>query len=608
MQVRLTIHLIFTFLVFSALGLAETERFASGLLRRFAAENQSRDLQSEAAFIEKHYKDLSPNFEWRAVVRNQDRTHTHSTFELRYQGRKVLDHALKVHTQKNGGVDLASSTFAQSFFLALPSEDSTQKKVFAWKRKLEQEWKKKLGISKGIGVRIEPVVWVNAKNFVPRAALDVHLTIDHPWTIRHFIIDEVTEEILEQKQVARSASATVKVHKVSPSYNASADSVTLSDLDDTSSLKNSYIWVRREEDTSNPTTVEVQPIDFTAVGGFSTNPTSYNYTCTGTSAQCPNQGFDAVNVYYHIANFRSRINSYLASLGATVDFPYDDPLNILINPVSLDFGLPGLSDDVNNAMYVGEPCRSDGTMERCIVFLRPATLSATDALANCGSSSSQFYDLAREGIVVAHEYQHYITDTITGIAFTASSTPKVGDALHEGYSDYMAASYVSDLVSADITLVGEYALQECTALQRQLNAVRPYENSEADEDPHTSGISWASAFWKLRTEFGEEIADLLALKSLFYISTQPGFFDSVEAVVKADEALYAGTHVDRIRTIFYTEAKWTGKLSMGSDGIAEIGFKGCGSVRAPVQSATTALLFFMWLLFTLQIGRRVKCN
>jgi hypothetical protein len=187
----------------------------------------------------------------------------------------------------------------------------------------------------------------------------------------------------------------------------------------------------------------------------------------------------------------------------------------------------------------------------------------------------------------------------------------VGDAIHEGYSDYLAASYVSEANNTDATLVGEYALRNCTPLQRELATLKVYDGADELSDPHVSGLVWASALWRLRDEFGVSVADHIAVKSLFYQSTTPGFFDAIEALVKADADLYAGAHETRIRQIFYNEAKFLGSLTDvfqdADNKIVKVGLRGCSAVHTqggrPAWTATL-ILGLLWLGATLVVGRR----
>jgi hypothetical protein len=607
-------------LVFAPCVMASNiDRYPSGWIRSFESKQETRASSEQEAlrgFFDSNYKTLGPDYQWKELSSFADGTHRHLTYQLYYRGREVLDFRLKVHYNWKGFVEYASSTMSSSFSVDIPKVSASHSPshssgvITDWENRIKAKWLQAHPQGK---VKAKQSIWVHPQTGEAKPVIDALLYSPLQVVPRRLIIEEGTAALLEERQTSRSVSASAKVHKISPFGNRPADTVTLENLTDASSLRNATIHVRREQyDTSTEpagvTLLDVVPMDFTAVSGFSTDPTQYNYQCEATGGslgtKCPNQGFDAVNVYYHVENFRRRIDGYLTTLGATATFTYD-PLNILINPLSI-------TTTANNALYVGEPCRSDGTMDRCLLFLRPDTLTGSSASRNCAKSSAQFYDLAREAVVLAHEYQHYVTDMITHIGFGTGGT-SVGDAIHEGYSDYFAASYVSEHTATAVTKVGEYALQDCAPLQRELATLRPYENSEADRDPHTSGLSWASGLWKLRTELGVSIADLISLKSLFFLSTSPGAAESVEALVRADQAVYGGVHVGRIRTLFYDEVKFVGGQSGvfrdSASGIAEVGFRGCSVsypmqfVSGPVSPGLNLLSTLLWLISTLGLAR-----
>jgi hypothetical protein len=106
--------------------------------------------------------------------------------------------------------------------------------------------------------------------------------------------------------------------------------------------------------------------------------------------------------------------------------------------------------------------------------------------------------------------------------------------------------------------------------------------------------------------------DLIALKSQFFLSSNPNFIETIEALVKADEALYSGGHVAFIRDLFYNQIRWGGDLSATginpANGQVEVGLKGCSAVHAPTENAAslwaTLAVSLLFISFTLYIGRR----
>jgi hypothetical protein len=295
----------------------------------------------------------------------------------------------------------------------------------------------------------------------------------------------------------------------------------------------------------------------------------------------------------------------LEALGASSSFS-TDPLNVIINSLRSDFNRNGTgTDDANNAAYLNEPCGDD--IPRCLVFLRPAVPSEGLCVG------IQLYDLAREALVIAHEYQHYVTDLITRMVPGTLSKAVVGDALHEGYSDYLAASHVSAASGSSVSKVGEYAFQYCKAFVRDVSVLRVYTDNlgssgsdpTSDADPHNSGLSWASGLWKLRDELGVEKTDLIVMGSLFYLSTKPSFVEAVEALVQADGSLNGGNNSERIRNLFYTEVKFLGSSTDvfrdPARGIVEVGLRGCA--HGPSGRGSFGGAGFLWLCVVMGFSR-----
>lgn len=263
-----------------------------------------------------------------------------------------------------------------------------------------------------------------------------------------------------------------------------------------------------------------------------------------------------------------------------------------------------------NSALIETKCYSDTIIHGNTAARGRVTISGCDG-------PQVIHNLAREAMVVVHEYQHYVTDIISGIEFGTNAKPTVGDALHEGYSDYAAASALSVLNSpTDVTVLG-VSFPACSGVRREIATLKVYEESSDSEDPHLSGLTWASALWKLRTrvvpsgaDTVEKTVDKIALKSLYFLGANPGFVSSVESLVKADRALNNGANVASIRTLFYTEAKFLGSSEspFKDPNTLEtfVGFKGCGGIelhRHREQSQFSGAVFLVWGLLSLFLGR-----
>jgi len=322
---------------------------------------------------------------------------------------------------------------------------------------------------------------------------------------------------------------------------------------------------------------------------------------------------DSGNVYYHLTSFRTWLDAKAASLGSQLSFPYD-PIPVFVNFMAkaiqkcrkTDTQYVDKTEQSNNAAYIAGPCDDSGTVNRCLVFLRYGTVSP------CGNGDPGG-SFAREALIIAHEYQHYVTDMITGIEFGAANQLRVGDIIHEGYSDYFGASYASHNSAQDIHTVGQYAFSD-KYIEEQRDLIEEgviFSDSTAYSNPHTPGWVWASALWELRDTLEATTVDLIALKSLFYLSTTPGFIDSVEALVQADRSLNGGVNEKTIRTLLFDERKFLGSLTGAFQDedkrILKVGFQGCANVN-PGNAETgfpTIGIFLLWLISTVWGGRRI---
>lgn len=417
------------------------------------------------------------------------------------------------------------------------------------------------------------------------------------------ILEPRTGKMLEFRPKFRKISA--RVYDVSPladdgASDRPADTRTLPTLVAETTISTSYAHVRRQIWTGAAfQSIEVDPNTNFYNGGstpFEEDPDNYDSACSSTADDgCENQGFDAVNVFYHVENYRNRVDTLLTDIGETADF--DDPVRVLVNAIGFDTNDDGdTEDEVNNAFYT--TCNLDSASGPCLLFNPPEAAN----YVSCAAGTQQYFDLAREAIVAVHEYQHYITDTITGLA----SGDGIGDLLHEGYSDYFAVSQVTRLSGRSATTVLDYGFQNCPVIQRAIGSLKVFDNTSSRTDPHFYGWTWASGLYDLNVRLGSDIVDKIALKSLFYIPTTPSYVDAVEALVRADEALYSGEHKVAIRQLFYDQLRFVGgnpsPFSDFENRIASMGVSSCLSTPMGAKTASglaslsAALLWICGLL------------
>jgi len=203
--------------------------------------------------------------------------------------------------------------------------------------------------------------------------------------------------------------------------------------------------------------------------------------------------FDEVSVFYHVNLIHAWFKEHLEYEG--MDFSI---------PVTVHYG-----DDMNNAMYSPSNNR---------IYLGDGTLK----------------DPAHEADVVMHEYGHAVVHNTASMDF-ASLT------LDEGYADYFTCSLHDD------PLLGEWWMPPYL---RNLDNDLVYPFDLVGESHHDGQI-WSGALWDIRSMFGADVADRIALGTLFnYGSSAPSFLDARDAALDADEEYFDSEHQDAIVEIF----------------------------------------------------------
>jgi len=619
---------LFSFVLVSNLAFAGVKYYESGLGRDWnywdlSDRPKTRQTESEAIsnFLKDNFSQLNTEGEWRENKRTSDGTHSHRHFQYFVGGRRVNGVGLSIHFNLQGWVEYAESGLDEDIFLA-PEPDSPDVRE-ALKKIILAKMRPKMG-REFSSVQWEPILWRGESRTQWVSAYQVALFFENPKAERNIIVEQSSGEILAEIKKYRSAfpqqpvrlDTSVKVFKNSNiiSVNQNGDEihdvVTITTNDNTA-LESSYIKVYREQLSAGTYTHrKIPPADYTGdATKYKKGPDDYKSECVGdetTTSNCFNQAFDGVNAYYHINRYRTSLNSYFQALGNTTTFP--DPIAVIVNSLSITDG------DTDNAFYyVATSCGSG--FGRCLVFLPPS--GTCKASLNCRikgcPDNSVINNLAREGFVVVHEYQHYITDIISGMEF-GSGQATVADAIHEGYSDYGAATHLTELNKPTSVTLGLVALPACTGARRDVSILRVMGQSSDDSDPHFSGLSWASGLWKLRVTYDATVVDQIALKSLYFLRASPGFVSAIESLVKADQALYAGVHVDKIRQIFYNEVQFLGSAAESpfkdvSTLEANVGFKGCSGVylsEFEASSSASGMACLLWGFITLFLGRFLR--
>lgn len=579
-------------------------RFDSGFPKAVSYERLLPSLtewQAVEKIMEDEFGGLR-NLDWKLIKRQEDSTHIHLTYDLFYQDHPVFFQHLKIHFNKLGYVDYLTSTLQRTIDVPmLPSRSS-------WEEQKETALailfgrQTFSGFSKGrLGI------WLDENQEWAEWAFEVEGVPEGSEMLKRGVVSIEKARLLEEKQVMRHwgdrAEVNLLVFTPYPQDLTGGKDETVQKFfsETANTLKNDYCHVRYDSSDNG------QHFDVGSTANLAYDPRGADYqrNCPGN---CPNQKVDSGNVFYHVTEFRNWLNSRALVLGSTLKFPYD-PLPVFVNFMAkkLNQKCPNgttlsKSKQSNNAAYIGGPCDDSGSVDHCLVFLR----YGDDAPCYTNAKDEPGGSIPRESLIVAHEYQHYVTDMLTGIEFGGANQIRVGDVIHEGYSDYFGASY------SNVDIVGKYAFSTgFKDSQRDLKSTKSFDQSALYESPHEPGLVWASSLWELRNLLGSVKVDLLALKSLFYLSTNPGFIDSVEALVQADKSLNGGANETRIRTLFFDERKFLGSLTGAFQDdekkIVKLGFQGCANVEnTQSDSAFPAVtVFLIWLASTLWFGKHL---
>jgi Zn-dependent metalloprotease len=154
-------------------------------------------------------------------------------------------------------------------------------------------------------------------------------------------------------------------------------------------------------------------------------------------------------------------------------------------------------------------------------------------------------DDAEDGYLIIHEYFHAVIYEIVGQPIYSAER----DAMNEGNSDYFAASFYASHNFMPETVAQWDGIANVPIGIRRVDSNKVYPRDFVWES-HDDGEIWSSALWHMRGAVGREVADRLVLESLYYLDSSSQFSEGLEAILLADEALYAGGHAAAITAAF----------------------------------------------------------
>ncbi len=182
-----------------------------------------------------------------------------------------------------------------------------------------------------------------------------------------------------------------------------------------------------------------------------------------------------------------------------------------------------------------------------------------DAHALNGAENSQFsvgggfprlffgdggVDDAEDADVIIHEYGH-------ALSYAGSPATNFGaerPALDEGFGDYFAASYSRSLSPFRWNFVFSWDGHNEYWNGRNAATEKVYPD-DLRNSIHSNGEMWSTALMQVWSALGQEVADKLALETLFMLASNMTFTDAALAYIQADNALYGGDNYDVIFAI-----------------------------------------------------------
>ena len=177
------------------------------------------------------------------------------------------------------------------------------------------------------------------------------------------------------------------------------------------------------------------------------------------------------------------------------------------------------------------------------------------AFGDDGASGTGGVDVAEDTDAILHEYGHSIQDNSTPGRYFGQNDRGHGDetgAMGEGFGDYWACSctYAQSVEDGyNPAYVGEWV---SPPYLRRVDTSKHYPEDMSHTDIYQSCEIWSASLWDIFMAIGKDAADRIILASHFLVPTNPSFEDGAYALLAADDALYSGTDVSVITSIFVT--------------------------------------------------------
>ena len=464
-------------------------------------------LETSARQCLRDYCDLfamtDPNIELRLTDIQSSLTGRHLRFHQYYSGIAVYGAVISVHTNHSGQIRVIHNNYFPQINIGTSASLSAKQAISI-----------AIAETRAFDLRKAPraslVIFPNRNarqiSDYANAYRLAYRTIVHsrqPLASWEYIIDANTGEPLDRRSLLRFADGQGRVFNPNPVV--ALKDFTLMDQDDSADAipEAAYTEVILPE-LDGSGFLDGPYVSTRLTENRANEPTlAFNYLRDDPR-------FEEVMVYYHV----DAVGRYLKGLG----FDFVDNWQLSAN---VHFGMTraGFYDDSNGSINFGDAG----------------------------------VDVAEDAEVIVHEYGHAILDR---------QVPNInrgeGGAIHEGFSDFLAASFFSAVSDGfSDAIVFEWAgSDDPEVATRPVNGNKRYP-ADVMGDPHADGQIWSAALWEIFEVLGRDASIRLVIESHFFLSPDAEFVDGASAILMADQELNGGANLDFILGIMENRGFFT---------------------------------------------------
>jgi subtilisin-like proprotein convertase family protein len=199
---------------------------------------------------------------------------------------------------------------------------------------------------------------------------------------------------------------------------------------------------------------------------------------------------------------------------------------------------------INNANFATPP---DGSKPRMQMFL---------FTINGGVEEDGDFDPT----VIFHENTHGLSNRLVGGGSTACLRGIQSGGMGEGWSDWVAASFLNDPV------IGAYVTGNATVgIRRASMANSPFTYANIKDgtstEVHAAGEIWAATLWDARVAVGAAVMNQLVVSGMKLTPCNPTMLQARDGIIQADANLNAGANRCKLWTAFAGRQMGTGASS-----------------------------------------------